>query len=69
MGHGKWRLPGRGRRLQCQMSGPGPAIWYKLSHYRAKPCRWCGKSFTHGAEMEIGVIERVRFIDDSDGEA
>jgi hypothetical protein len=57
-----WQLPGRGRRLKCQTRGFARTIWYKFSHYRAKPCRWCGQSYQHGAEMEIGKIEMFRFI-------
>lgn len=64
-GQGKWRLPSRGRRLRCQQRGSDARLqiyWYKFSHYRAQPCRWCGQSYKHGQEMEIGKIEMFRFI-------
>jgi hypothetical protein len=40
----------------------GRSIWYRYSHFSAKPCRWCGQSYTHGQEMEIGSMESFRFI-------
>lgn len=63
-GQGKWRQPGRGRRLRCQMKGTDAArgiIWYKTFHY-SKPCRWCGQRARDCAEREIGRIEGIRFV-------
>lgn len=67
-GHGKWRLPGRGRRLKCHAKGSDPGrgiVWHKASHYFS-PCRWCGQTqlqvFRRHTEQMIGYLQGVRFI-------
>lgn len=67
-GQGKWRQPGRGRRLRCQTKGTDAArgiIWYKTFHY-SKPCRWCGQRARDCVEGEIGRIEGIRFVGGSE---
>jgi len=62
-GHGKWRLKGRGGTLLCHRGRP----FFKAYHGYFKQCRICGFRWTTPdgrPGVEIGVIERVRFIDD-----
>ncbi len=56
-GQGKWRLPGRGRRLRCERKRP----FYRWNHGWKKPCRMCGYQ-QPPLTGEIGVFEDVRFI-------
>ena len=56
-GQGKWRLPGRGRKLVCAKRAP----FYPWSHGLNRPCQWCGRHFKFN--FEVGQIERVRFIE------
>ncbi len=57
-GHGRWRLPGRGRRLVCKSDH-----WAVINS--PKICRWCGDYSgvrTGVLTGEVGRIVQVRFI-------
>lgn len=61
---GKWRLPGRGRRLACGLLPTGVTGWVKIRVYRhhmRRKCTVCGQQFQ--PQPEIGRVESFRFIE------
>lgn len=40
-GKGRWRLPGRGRRLPCDVK-PWWSFYRGFRHNFSHQCRWCG---------------------------
>ncbi len=57
----RWKRPGRGRRLRCQVAGPRGTTWHLGHLYKKNGCPVCGAKIWPG---EIGVIESFRFITD-----
>ncbi len=64
-GKGKWRLPGRGRRLKCQPKGYSTTepcfLPFRYYDRHRTQCRWCGRVVTWN--QYIGTIEQYRIVD------
>ncbi len=62
-GHGRWRLPGRGKRLLCAMRRDGfvSVRTYFRFHKPGKQCRYCGS--IKCLDGQIGRVEGFRFVE------
>jgi len=60
VGHGAWRLPGRGRRLACGRDPHERLGWTKTRVYQrhfVKPCPVCGVQYR--IPVNLGRIETI----------